>query len=380
MRGSILVIDHQTPTPDQDSGSASTVSYLKILTRAGLEVTLAPLDLAHGGRYTEALNALGIRTVSAPESSSIQAAIEAFAPRADVVLIFRAPVADQVFNLVRAAAPIARILLHTTDLHFLRMEREAVLTGSAPLADAARTMRAIELSLIARADASIVVSRHERDVLAELLPAAVVHRIPILRDTPPRPRELARWLGASPKGRHGVLFIGGYRHRPNVDAVHWFVREVWPLLQGSGFPHRLVIAGSHVPDDIVALASDTIEVPGFVADLAPLFAACRLSIAPLRYGAGIKGKIVTSLSHAVPVVATSIAAEGMGLRDGRDILIADAPAAFAERIAALCDNGWLWRRLSANGYRAFRNQFSLEAGEGAVLQVMEQLLALPRQP
>ena len=93
--------------------------------------------------------------------------------------------------------------------------------------------------------------------------------------------------------------------------MKWFVREVWPVLQSKGFPHRFIIAGSHVPADVAALASDNIEVRGYVDDLALLFSTCRISVAPLRYGGGIKGKIVSSLSYGVPVVATSIAAEGI---------------------------------------------------------------------
>ena len=88
------------------------------------------------------------------------------------------------------------------------------------------------------------------------------------------------------RGRRDFLFIGGYEHLPNVDAVQWFVREVWPRILAKGFPDRFIIAGSKVPDEIAALASGQIDVRGYVEDLAPLFEACRLSIAPLRYGAG----------------------------------------------------------------------------------------------
>ena len=125
--------------------------------------------------------------------------------------------------------------------------------------------------------------------------------------------------------------------------MQWFVREVWPIIQARGFPHRFIIAGSHVPDEIAALASDKIEVRGRVENLEQLFAACRLSVAPLRYGAGLKGKVVTSLSLGVPVVATSIAAEGAGLRDGENILIADDPGAMADQIIRLYDDTVLWQ-------------------------------------
>jgi glycosyltransferase involved in cell wall biosynthesis len=374
-RGHILVVDLKTPTPDEDSGSASTFSYLQILSRAGFDVTFAPFNLINAGRYTWALNDLGIKTLSAPEWTSMNAVIEAFAPRSDLLLLYRAPVAMHVFNLARSVAPAAKILFHAVDLHFLRMQREAALSGIQAQADAASAVRAIELDLIERADGSIVVSNYELNLLRELLPTAVVHQIPILRETPPQLPGPAPSL----QQRCDFLFIGGYEHLPNVDAVQWFVSEVWPILLSRRFSHRFIIAGSKVPNDIAALASEKIEVRGYVEDLAPLFASCRLSVAPLRYGAGIKGKIVTSLSYGVPVVATSIAAEGTDLRHDETILVADTPNAMADQIMRLYDDAHLWQRLSANGYQAFQDKFSLTAGAHRVLAVVDGLVASARR-
>lgn len=398
MRGRILVLDHKIPAPDQDSGSASTYSYLQILTRAGFDVTFAALNLKQAGRYTQALKDLGINTPSAPEWTSIEAVTETFAPRSDLLLLFRATVASRVFDLARRVAPGARILFHAVDLNFLRMQREAALSGSQAEADTASVMRGCELDLIAKADASIVVSSYELRRIRELLPTAVIHHIPILRETPPRSiREalhwrlrqscarlgrLGRWLNRLDRNlqrRNDFLFIGGYEHRPNVDAVKWFVREVWPLLQSRNFPHRSVIAGSNLPDEIAVLASDRIDIRGHVEDLAQLFASCRLSIAPLRYGAGVKGKIVSSLSYGVPVVATSIAAEGTGLQHGENILVADTPEAMADQIIRLYDDADLWQALSANGYRVFRDNFSLGAGAPRVFAVVDGLVASVRR-
>jgi glycosyltransferase involved in cell wall biosynthesis len=392
MRGRILVVDHRTPTPDQDSGSASAFSYLRILARAGFEVTFAPFDLRHAGSYTEALNRLGIRTLSEPEWTSMTSVIETIGPRCDVLLLYRGAIAGQIFDLARRVAPAARILFHPVDLSFLRMQRQAVVSGDQALAEAARTMRATELDLIARADATIVVSTGEIDLLRQLRPDAVVHQIPILRETPARWPSTTGWRGflggrfdgwipagrrrdLSFRGRRDFLFIGGYEHLPNVDAVQWFVREVWPCMLAKGFPDRFIIAGSKVPDEIAALASDQIDVRGYVEDLAPLFEACRLSIAPLRYGAGVKGKIVTSLSFGVPVVATTIAAEGMRLQHEQDVLVADTPEAMAGQILWLYNDADLWQRLSSRGYRTFCNHFSLASGGGRVVSIVSGLVA-----
>lgn len=387
MRGRVLVVDHTTPTPDQDSGSESTFCFLQILCRSGFDVTFAPFDLGDGGPYTKALNDLGIATLAVPRWPSIQVAVETLAPHFDILLLYRAPVAAQLIDLARRAAPATRILFHTVDLHFLRMERQAALSGDREQAQVAQAMRVAELAVIGKADATIVVSDFERALLRDLAPQAAVHHVPLVRAIPRRPfghalrqsyGRLGRWLDGRDRSlekRRDLLFIGGYAHSPNVDAVLWFVGSVWPLLREIGFTQRFVIAGSRMPPEIAALASEDIEVRGYVRQLGPLFAACRLSVAPLRYGGGIKGKIVTSLSHGVPVVATSIAAEGMSLRHDTDVLLADTPQEMARQIMRLYHDGDLWRQLSANGYQTFKDNFSLAAGAGKILAVMDGLMA-----
>src|SRR5262249_34206135 len=161
---------------------------------------------------------------------------------------------------------------------------------------------------------------------------------------------------------------------PNVGAVLWFVREVWPRVLAGGFSDRFVVAGSKTPPEIVALASDRIEVRGQVADLAPLFDACRLSVAPVRFGAGIKGKIVSSLSYGVPGVASSIAAEGMSLHYNDEVLVADTPDAMATEILRLYRDPVLWQKLSSNGYHAFEDHFSQDAVAGRIVGLFDNLI------
>ena len=135
MRGRILVVDHQTPTPDRDSGSASTFAYLRILARSGLSVTFASPNLGSEGPYTQALNNLGITTPMAAEWRSLNAVIETLGPQTDVLLLYRGAVATHIFDIARRTAPSAKIVFHPVDLSFLRMEREATLTGDRELAE-----------------------------------------------------------------------------------------------------------------------------------------------------------------------------------------------------------------------------------------------------
>jgi glycosyltransferase involved in cell wall biosynthesis len=162
-------------------------------------------------------------------------------------------------------------------------------------------------------------------------------------------------------GRDGVLFIGGFGHVPNGDAVHWFASEVWPLIRQMIPDCRWRIVGSSMPDDIVALGNlPGVEVLGQVAELAPLYRRVRVSIAPLRFGAGAKGKVGQSLAYGVPAVCTSIGAEGMGLVDGVHVLIADEPERLAEQVVRLLRDDVLWAALSANGLAHVRSAFSVD--------------------
>ena len=399
MRGRILIFDRQIPKPDKDSGSRSTFSYLQILSQAGFEIIFVPANLRRARtRYNEALIALGINIATIPKWTKIEDVARSFAPLSDLVLLYRAPIAARLFDLIRLVAPHTSILFHPVDLHFLRVEREAELNKNLETKNAANSMRRIELDLINRADASIVVSAYEKKLLRELAPLAVVHRIPILREIPRRSQRASlywrarhlcqhlgkcgRWVNTIDpafRRRSKLVFLGGFAHTANVDAINWFIGKVWPLLQKRGFPYRLTIAGAEMPDQIAALASDRIEVMGHVKNLRRLFAECRLSIAPLRYGAGMKGKIVESLSYGVPVVATSVAAEGMDLHHNETLLIANSPPTMADEIVRLSEDDDLWQMLSQGGYRYFEKHFSIGVGARVLVPLVESLVEKSRE-
>jgi glycosyltransferase involved in cell wall biosynthesis len=137
------------------------------------------------------------------------------------------------------------------------------------------------------------------------------------------------------------------------------------------------IIGSQPPAELLAMASDSVRIAGWVEDLTPYLDGCRLSVAPLRYGAGVKGKVNLSLAHGVPSVVTTIAAEGMGLVSGRDVLIADSAAEFAAAVVRVHRNPWLWARLSRNGLRNTRERFSPRAARAALERLFDDL-GVPR--
>jgi glycosyltransferase involved in cell wall biosynthesis len=173
--------------------------------------------------------------------------------------------------------------------------------------------------------------------------------------------EVAPW-----EGRRGILFVGGFQHPPNADAIRWYAKEILPHVRARLPGVKTYVIGSRATASIEALACDDLVILGYVPDIAPYLASCRVSISPLRNGAGVKGKINTAMSHGVPVVATTPSIEAMHLRDGEDVLVADAPEAFADAIARVHEDRVLWQRLSAGGQANVARHFSRAVARDAI--------------
>jgi glycosyltransferase involved in cell wall biosynthesis len=286
------------------------------------------------------------------------------------MLLYRASLAaGKLPAQLRAHSPRARLVFNTTDLHFLRLEREAALHKSAAILEEAARVREIEMAMIARADWTILLSPVEQRLIADLLPYSSTSVIPIARAATGRAAPFAP--------RHGVLFIGGFGHRPNVDAAVTFVAQTWPLVRarlGTTFS----VVGADPPAEVRALADPAagVAVLGHLPDLDAALAACRLTVAPLRFGAGTKGKIVGSLAAGVPCVASPVAAEGMGLLDGETIRVAATPEAFADAVIELHEREEVWTALSDAGVAFARNAFSVDTARDG-LRAMLRELGLP---
>jgi glycosyltransferase involved in cell wall biosynthesis len=161
--------------------------------------------------------------------------------------------------------------------------------------------------------------------------------------------------------RRDFLFIGGFQHTPNIDAVIFFIEKIYPLVRERLRDVKFYIIGDKAPPELVALATEDIIITGLQRDVRPFFESVKLSIAPLRYGAGVKGKINQSIAFGVPVVATSLAVEGMELTDHKDILVADEPEDFARALIELYESEDLWSRLSENGIKKTKARYSIPA-------------------
>jgi glycosyltransferase involved in cell wall biosynthesis len=146
-----------------------------------------------------------------------------------------------------------------------------------------------------------------------------------------------------------ALFVGSFKHTPNADGIIWFLDEVLQQILEVIPDFHLKIVGENPPEYLKSYESDHVEILGWVPDLDPLLYDSRVSVSPLRFGAGVKGKISQALSFGLPLVTTSIGAEGMSLRNGVDSMICDSSQDFAEGVIHLLTDDLLWHHLSANG-------------------------------
>lgn len=358
----ILVVDSLPPDPARDSGSMRLVQMLRLLNASGWRIDF----IADDGRISAADEArladLGTRVVR--EHPLRWLAKEGHA--LDAIMLCRLPVADQYLEPVRRHAPASRVVFDTVDLHFVREGRAAEITGNAALRRQAERSRRRELAMVRACDVTLVVSDDERQVLARELPGATVEVVSNIHGVHGRGRGI--------EGRSGLLFVGGFGHPPNGDAVRWFVADVLPLLLRQDAAIVLHVAGDIDDEARMAIASDHVIVHGRVPDLTPLLDGVLVSVAPLRFGAGVKGKVNQAMSHGLPVVLTSIAAEGMHLSDGIDALVADTPEAFADAILCLHRDAALWERLSDAGLENIRRHFSIERAGEALKRALEQSL------
>src|SRR6185503_9075115 len=282
----LLVIDANTPRPDHDAGSLLKFYHLKLLQSLGYKVTFVPDNLLHDGEYTRDLQRLGIECLYEPHWTSVDKLIAARGREFQLAMLCRPYVGIRYLDLLKQTAPDMRIIYDTVDLHYLRERRQAAVEKNPLIAERAERTRADELKLIKESDATIVVSPVEKELLAQELPRAKVHVVQLVIPEEPQ--------GPGFGERRDILFIGGYQHNPNVEAVLYFCREVLPLVRQRIPDINFLIMGSRPPADIQALACDHIQVLGFQKDLTPHFNASRLMVAPLRFGAGVKGKLGTS--------------------------------------------------------------------------------------
>jgi len=361
-----LVIDACTPMPDRDAGSVRLLELMRLLVDSDGHVTFFADTRATAGHSPPDLQRYGIQALWGAWVGAVPAWLAKHGPTFALIIFSRHYVMGPLLPLLRQYAPQARVVFDTVDLHFLREEREAEQSGDMIRRLSARRTREGELRMVKRSDVTWVVSPFEKKLLAELLPESRVEIVSTIH---------AVHAGtAGLPGRQDLVFVGGYRHAPNVDAARWLADEIFPRVRALRPSVRLHLVGSEAPTEVVALGQrEGIVFHGHVPDLDALLDAARVGLAPIRYGAGVKGKVNQYLSRGLPTVATACAVEGMHLVNEQDALVADDPEAFAAAIIRLVDDDALWQQLRTGGWANTRRYFSRDAAAAAIAPLLESL-------
>jgi glycosyltransferase involved in cell wall biosynthesis len=366
----LLFIDSLITMPDRDAGSYYALSLMRMYQSWGYEVTFCPdADYNPEAKYVEALEDEGIVVLRWPFVSSTAAFIEHTSVVFDVVLMSRVHSGGAHLERARSKWPAAALIFHPGDLHYLREQREAIMNDDALGFASAIETRKRELFLIGQVDATILVSDYEVNVLRELHLADHAFMI-----APEYHSTLAKKVPYNARDRNVVCFVGGYRHLPNVDAAEFLVKEVWPHVIATRANMKLELVGSDPPEEFKSFNSKSVKVVGFVPDIGTYFENVRLSVAPVRYGAGIKLKMIASLEAGVPVVSTSVAAEGIGIDLGDGYVVADEAKEIAEQIIRLFDDPKLLNVMSAKGMEAVNKRYSAESVHAHYRRVLDQVL------
>ena len=360
----MLVIDALTPEPARDSGSLRMVNIMQLLHGMGWRITFMADNRQSSDTEIANLGRIGVEVLCQPWSPSLANWLQREGAGLDAVMLCRHYVAAPNLDLVRRLAPHARVLFDTVDLHFLRERRAAEHSGSAAQARQAETSRQRELALINSADVTLVVSPVELELLRKEAPQAQVELVSNVHEVFGRRGEFST--------RSGLVFVGGFGHPPNKDAVHWLLTDIFPLIRARRPDITLHLIGDMPIDELRPLAGEGVELHGRVPDLSPWMDGCRISLAPLRYGAGVKGKVNMAMSHGLPVVATSIAAEGMFTRDGENLLLADDAPSFANAVLRLYDDEALWNHLSTASLDNVQQHFSFDAARTTLQRILPQ--------
>jgi glycosyltransferase involved in cell wall biosynthesis len=362
----ILLLDWAIPKPDQDAASIYTFLLLKIFKSQGYSVSLLPCNLKYEETYSKQLASEGIDVFYYPQVTSIAQWLEDNAANFDICVLSRGPVVWPYLKTIKKAAPNLKLIFNSIDLHHLRELRQAALSNDEALKTSAEKTRDQEYELIRTCDLTFLISTDEAYIVRENLPEAPITVLPLVYDSIPGANKAIAF-----QDRSDILFIGSFPHLPNIDAIEYFVEQVLPHLVKLNPLIKLKIAGANPPPSISKYADNpNIEILGFVTDLKPLYDSIKLSIAPLRFGAGIKGKIAGSMCYGVPSIATSLAAEGMGLTDNHNILIADSPIEFAQKINNAYSDEALWKRISQNSHEYALNNYSYQVIQKRVANLL----------
>jgi GT2 family glycosyltransferase len=344
----ILWVDYQLPNPRRDAGSIRAVSVLRIARSLGFFIVYVPALSSDTSK--DWVSGLGVAIAeSIDEASNF---LKRLGRTPDFLWVCRVTVASVYLSRLMKRFPGTPVVFDTEDLHFVREQRGAELESDKFAMALANKTKNSELGAVRAATHTLVVSDWEKSLLELEVPEAKVSVAPVLlapqEDTLPQ------------QDRKGLVFVGNFSHTPNLAAIRWFLDEVWPLLDTRLVEEGIDIVGQNPPEWLLSRKSPTIRIKGWVPDSKAFVRTARLSVAPILFGAGIKGKIGESIACRTCVATTKVGAEGMGIVDGVHAIVQDDPALMARQISDLAFEAEKRQQMAHTAMEHIKDKFSQE--------------------
>jgi glycosyltransferase involved in cell wall biosynthesis len=359
-----LIIDERIPDPTRDAGSNAVLGHMRALGELGYAVEFVAAR-ERDGRVVYHLQSGRFDDVRwHTTSDSVEDVLSRNAGGYELVYLHRLSNAVAYAGLVRQWCPHAHLVYSVADLHHVRMARQAQVQALPQLMARAQSIKQAELLAMRIVDAVITHSTAEAAYLSALAPGARVHVVP--------------WpVAVSPPGisfgkRTGLAFIGSVAHEPNPDAVLWLIEDIMPRVWERNRSITCWIVGRGWSELLTGRFDRRIRFVGHVPDLAAVLDEIRLTVAPLRFGAGLKGKVLDSLAAGVPCAMSDIAAEGIPVGQGLTELVGRDATELAELIYRLHGNKPFNTAMSAAGRAIIAAGFSMAQVKTALSLALQQ--------
>jgi len=368
----VLIIDEIIPEFNKDSGSRRLTEIIKLLLKNKVSVFLIA-DLKqykYKSDYIQKFKDLGVNVYQPSIDQKGQLVtkedfIKLITPKIDVAWLHRPTIFSKFQSLVKTANPNIKLVFDMVDFHYVRLLREYELNKDEALKAEAEKFLKIELENCKNADVVIAISTTDKELLKQHFNTD--EKVVLISNIHQHIDKSDNFN--SFENRNDLLFVGSFRHDPNSDAVKYLKEDIMPLVWKVIPDLKVNIIGSYITDEIEALASDKFKLLGFVDDLNAVINTAKLFVAPLRFGAGIKGKIGQSLEHSLPLVTTNVGAEGFDFGEQTNVMIANNAEAIAQKVIDLYTNKILWEEAS-NSCKTILEPFSLKVTENQVLQII----------
>lgn len=361
MREKLLFIAPTVPLFDRNSGDLRLFTILNILSKS-YDITYLAKSLAIEGSkdnnyYSSSLSDLGIKVYIG--NYSIKKILRSNIFKAAILEYFH--IAEHYLQKIKLLQPSCPVIVDSVDVHYLRFHRKARITNDInDIAEMEETKRR-ELAIYSQADITLTVTEEDARILIKENKNITVRTLP----------NIHRLIhSTSDRDENQIVFVGGFSHEPNIDAAVYFCEDILPKIRKVIPKARFTIVGSNPTQRIRNLGNDFTTVTGYVPSTTPYLQKSRVSVAPLRYGAGMKGKIGEAMAHGLPVVTTSIGAEGMGLTDRENIIVADSPETFSKAVVELMLDNSLYNKIQKNAMEHIAKNFTPEI----IGMKMEQIL------